>query len=465
MPELGRRAIVLGASMAGLLAARVLADFYRAVTVIERDVLPEGPVHRRGVPQGRHAHVLLARCSQILAELFPGILVELVGEGVSVWSDGDLTRLCLSTAGHQVVRSGRVPNPQLMANYYPSRLLLESKVRQRVRALPNVTILDGHEVVGLTSTADRGRVTGARLVSRDSSGQTTLSADLVVDATGRGSHLPAFLEELGYGRPREDELAVHLAYASQPLRIPPGTLREDIIVVFPQPGRPSIFVLVGYENDTWLLTLGGMAGLEPPSEHAKMLSFAAEFAPAHAVAAVRVAEPLAEVAHCHVSSNRWRRYDKMRRTPKGLLVFGDAIASFNPIYGQGMTVAAIEAIILRECLRGGDRELSRRFYRAAARKVRVAWQTAVGSDLALPEMVGPRPPSMRITNAYIERVLTAAESDVIVADQFLKVIGMVDSPFRLLRPSVVFRIATAPRRRKTAARSADEKVSAIGSGS
>jgi 2-polyprenyl-6-methoxyphenol hydroxylase-like FAD-dependent oxidoreductase len=461
MSELGQRAVVLGASMSGLLAARVLADFYRGVTVVERDVLPEGPANRRGVPQGRHAHVLLARCSQILGQLFPGFLGELAGDGVSVWSDGDLTKLCLSAGGHRIVGSGRVPDCELMAIYYPSRPLLESRVRERLRAIPTVTILDGHDVMGLTSTPGRDRVTGVRLVSRDGGAEMTVTADLVVDATGRASRIPAFLDQFGYGRPREDEVTVHLAYASQLLKIPPATLRENIIVVFPEPGRPTTFALVGYENDTWLLTLGSMGGHEAPSGRAEMISFAAEFAPAHAVAALRVGQPVGAVAHYRVPSNRWRRYDKMRRTPDGLLVVGDAVCSFNPIYGQGMTVAAVEAVVLRDCLRSGAGDLPRRFFRAAAKNVRVAWQTAVGSDLALPEVAGPRPASMRVTNACLERVLTAAESDVMVASQFLRVIGMIDSPARLLRPCIVFRVAAANLRRRTDAPCAGQRAASM----
>jgi 2-polyprenyl-6-methoxyphenol hydroxylase-like FAD-dependent oxidoreductase len=176
-----------------------------------------------------------------------------------------------------------------------------------------------------------------------------------------------------------------------------------------------------------------------------MLRFAADFAPADALQALQRAQPLGEVAHHRVPSNRWRRYDKMRRTPDGLLVFGDAICSFNPIYGQGMTVAAIEATVLRECLRRGDHGLPRRFFRASAKKVRVAWQTAVGSDLALPEVVGPRPLSMRITNAYLDRVMATAETDPTVAGQFMRVIGMIDPPARLLLPSILLRIARAKR--------------------
>ena len=147
-----QRAIVLGASMGGLLAARVLADFCQTVTVIERDVLPTDPVNRRGVPQGRQIHALAARGSQILDELFPDFLDELVAGGAPIWDDGDYSKLCISVGGHQLVRSGTSPKPQSMSICFPSRPLLEWNVRRRARAIPNVTILDGHDVVGLTST-------------------------------------------------------------------------------------------------------------------------------------------------------------------------------------------------------------------------------------------------------------------------------------------------------------------------
>jgi 2-polyprenyl-6-methoxyphenol hydroxylase-like FAD-dependent oxidoreductase len=184
-----------------------------------------------------------------------------------------------------------------------------------------------------------------------------------------------------------------------------------------------------------------------------MLSFAGDFAPPGVLAALADAEPLGEVSHYRVPSNRWRRYDKMRRLPAGLLVFGDAICSFNPIYGQGMTVSAIEALVLRECLRGGDRGLPRRFFRASAKKIRIAWQSAAGSDLALPEVDGAVPLSMRLSNAYLDRVMTAAETDPTVTLQFLRVIGMIDSPARLFMPSFIFRVLRTGRRRYRSAQS------------
>jgi len=444
MTRLGDHAVVLGASMGGLLAARVLADFYNQVTVVERDILPDDPVNRRGVPQGRLIHAALARCTEVLDELFPGFVDELKAAGVDSW-DGDLSKLWLSAGGHQTVRSGIAPNAPVIL--FPSRPVLEWKVRGRVRTITNVTFLESHDVVGLTSTSDRGRITGATVVDRGAGRQTTLTADLVVDATGRGSRTPVFLEELGYGRPREDELTVQLAYACQLLRIAPGAVKEHMIAVFPEPGRPTTFGFISYENDTWMFGVGTMAGAEPPNRPADMVRFAADFAPPHVVEAIRAAEPLGEVVQHRVPSNRWRRYDKMRRTPDGLLVVGDAVCSFNPIYGQGMTLAAVEATVLRDCLRRGDDGLTRRFFRASAGKIRVAWQTAVGSDLALPEVVGPRPISMRISNALLEPVLTAVETDPVVAGQFMRVTGMLDAPSRLLRPSILLRVMRAQRRR------------------
>ncbi len=180
-----------------------------------------------------------------------------------------------------------------------------------------------------------------------------------------------------------------------------------------------------------------------------MLAFAEGLAPAHVLEAIRAAEPLTEVCRFRYPESRWRRYDKMRRFPAGLLVLGDAICSFNPIYGQGMTVAALQAQALRQCLYRGANDLARRYFRAAAKPIGVAWRFAVGGDLNLPEVEGPRPLSLRLTNRYVDRLQTAAESDIVVAEQFTKVIALIDPPTRLLHPKMMIRVATAnPRRRQ-----------------
>jgi 2-polyprenyl-6-methoxyphenol hydroxylase-like FAD-dependent oxidoreductase len=444
MGKLGERAVVLGASMGGLLAARVLSDFYEAVTVVERDLLPETAANRRGVPQGRHNHVLLGRGSQTLDELFPGFLDELVEAGAPFF-DGDMSKMYLSNGGYLFPRSGRAKDVPF---FLPSRPLLESHVRRRLRAVANVTVLEGHDVVELTTTPSRDRVTGAHVLARTGENERALSADLVVDAMGRGARTPAFLDDLGYGRPVEDHLGVRLVYSSQPLRLPRGMLNELMVIISPVPGRPTGMVLCGNENNTAMFTVFGMVGREPPDDLDGMLAFVEEFAPTHVLAAIRAAEPLAEAARYRMPSSQWRRYDKMRRFPAGLLVFGDAICSFNPIYAQGMTVAALEALALQCCLRRGEKGLARRHFQASAKTIGVAWRLATGADLSLPEVEGPRPLPVRIANNYVNRVLAAAESDIVVAEQFARVIGFLDPPTKLFHPALVARVAATNLRRR-----------------
>jgi 2-polyprenyl-6-methoxyphenol hydroxylase-like FAD-dependent oxidoreductase len=452
MAAVGEHAVVLGASMGGLLAARVLADFFDTVTVVERDVLADGAVVRRGVPQGRHVHVLLARGAQILDELFPGFLDELVAGGAPVWNDGELSKLHLSFGGHDILRSGKVAKePKALAIHMPSRPFLECHVRRRLQAMRNVTILSRHEVSEVTTTADRRRVAGVRVVDSDGA-ERALTADLVVDAMGRGAHTPALLERLGYGRPVEDHIVMHTNYVSQLLRIPHGTLAEMLVDIGPAPDRPAGMFLSGYEHDTWMFTVFGMAGHQPPGDLAGMLSFAQEYCPDHLIAALRAAEPVSEVAHHHMPSSQWRRYDKMPELPDGLLVCGDAVCSVNPIYGQGMTLAALEAAALRECLRGGGIDLPRRYFRAAAKPIGVAWQMVASSDLAFPEVAGRRSRWMRIATRLVDAAMAASESDLVVAVRFFRVNSLIDSPIRLLHPAFLYRVAAVNLRRRRDAR-------------
>jgi 2-polyprenyl-6-methoxyphenol hydroxylase-like FAD-dependent oxidoreductase len=447
MASLGQHAVVLGASMGGMLAARVLADFYQTVTVVERDVLPDDPTNRRGVPQGRHVHALLRRGGQIIDELFPGILNELVAAGAPVLDDGDLSKIWMSVGGHQLIRVGTARDQQAMTMYVTIRPFLECHVRRRLRAVPNVTILSGLDAAEMTSSADRNRVTGVRVVNRDSGAEQELTADLVIDAMGRGAHTPNLLESLGYGRPIEDRIVMRTCYVSQPLRIPPGAV-EQLVAVGAAPGRPTGMFLLGYENDTSIFTVFGMVGHEPPGDLSGMLAFAQEYTPDHVLAAVRAAEPLGEVIRHRMPSSQWRRYDKMRRFPEGLLVCGDAICSFDPIYGQGMTVSALDAVALRDCLVRSGHDVARRYFRAAAKSIAVAWRMGAGSDLAFPEVQGRRSLSMRMTNRLADWVLTACESDAVVVEKFFRVNNLIDPPVRLMHPSFISRVAAVNLRRR-----------------
>jgi len=422
-----------------MLAARVAAEHYRTVTVVDRDMPPEQPAHRRGVPQACHGHVLQAGGVAVVDELFPGILAELVADGAPTWGDGDLSRVILEYGGHRFLPSGQMPNP--VTAYMPSRPFLDWHVMKRLSAISNVTVLGGHDVVDVTSSEDHRRVTGVLVARRDAAEAAVLGADLVIDASGRGSRAPLFLEGLGYDRPREDELVINLAYTSQWLRIPPGAIRQHMVALFPKPGEATTVALLNHENDTWLMTVGVMAGAESARDYADMVAIARRRAPRHILEVLEAAEPVGDAAHYRTPSSRWRRYDEMLRRPDGFVVIGDAVCSFNPIYGQGMTVAALEALALRRCLRKGDTDLPQRFFRTAAKTVRVAWRNAVGADLSLPEIAGERPLGMRINNKFADMVLTAVESDPVVNGQFFRVLGMLDSPTRLMRPSILARVA------------------------
>jgi 2-polyprenyl-6-methoxyphenol hydroxylase-like FAD-dependent oxidoreductase len=348
------------------------------------------------------------------------------------------------------VRSGKIPDPESLAMYFVHRTFLEWSLRRRVTALPNVNIVQGHDAVRLTSTVRRDRVTGVVVARRDSGAETALTADLVVDATGRASRAPVFLDALGYRRPREDTLTVNVTYAGLPVQLPAGTLREYIAFAAPQPSRPRGYAMFAGQNDTYMLAVQTVAGQKPPADRGELLDCLTELAPPHVLAAAHRAEPLADIAHYRFPSNRWRRYDKLTRTPEGLIVIGDALCNFNPLYGQGMSVAAIEALTLRECLEYGDQNLPRRFFHRSTKDIRVAWRAAVSSDLALPQIVGKRPASIRVTNAYLDRVFTAAETDPTLVQRFIRVLNMIDPPSHLLSPSTVLRVMKTSRKRAVA---------------
>jgi 2-polyprenyl-6-methoxyphenol hydroxylase-like FAD-dependent oxidoreductase len=445
----GGHCVVLGASIAGLFAARVLSGTFDRVTVVDRDVLPESDENRRGVPQGRHAHAILPAGTRGLQEMFPGLLEEFEEAGIPVVREP--TEMHFAPGGHLLCQEGRYADPT--PTYQPTRPQLERQVRCRVEELPGVEIVDGCEASGLLSTPDGTCVTGVRLVEREGGVERELTADLVVDATGRGGRTLRWLGDLGYEPPREDRIAVDIKYVSRNLRLAPGALgRRKVVIVGAEPGRPTGATLLQHAQDHWMLTLIGYGGHHPSTDPADFLEFAKPIVPSDVFEALCAAEPLdAPVAHRYPASVR-RRYERLARFPEGLLVFGDAICSFNPVYGQGMSVAALQAAALRECLARGRHQLPLRFFRAAARRIEVAWQMAVGSDLALPQVAGDRPFPVRLTNAYFDLLMTAAERDPALTQEFVKVSSLLSSPLILLNPVTVGRVVLGNLRRPTRAR-------------
>ena len=409
------------------------------MTIVERDRLPEGAAQRQGVPQGRHFHALSIGGSQVLERLFPGVLDELEASGATVCADGNLSRVSFRAGGHELNRSGQFADPAAVVMFLISRPLLESFVRQRVRGIANVVVRDGHDVVGPVALQPH-QITGARVVNRDTGAETVLDADLVVDAMGHGARTPALLQSLGYGRPIEQRAVMHGSYSSQLLRIPHGLIAEQLIFVCPESNRPTGGALAAYENGTWMLSVGCVDGRQPPEDLAGMLTSFAQFAPPAAVAALHAGQPLGEVSVIH-HHGVWRRYDKMTAFPTGLLVFGDAICSLNPIYGQGMTLALLEAIALRDCLSHGDADLSGRFLRAAAQRIRPVWASNQANDLYMTKPDGRRSLSQRLVTWRIDKTLAAAEKDPALTERIFRVTQFIDPPSALQRPNLMTSLA------------------------
>jgi 2-polyprenyl-6-methoxyphenol hydroxylase-like FAD-dependent oxidoreductase len=449
-PTLGEHAVVLGASVAGLLAARALADSFPRVTVVERDELPTGAAARRGVPQGRQVHALLARGRQILDEFFPDLPARLVAEGAQS-ADG-LASIRFAFGGHRFPQA-----PSGLIDVFCSRLFLEHHLREAVRAMPGVTIVERCDV--LHPIVDRTRVTGVAVRHRDAApAKEILPAEVLVDATGRGSRTPVWLAELGRTPPPETRVAVDVGYLTGRFRLRPGALGDDIgILISACPGNPRMGGLFAVEGGEVTAGVAGTLGDHPPTEFAGFLDFAATLAYPDLRDALEGAELVGALASARFPANTRRHYERLDDLPAGLFVVGDALAAFNPIYGQGMTLAAIEAAELRRLLGRGRVPTPKEYFRAAARALAPAWDLAVGSDLRAPRVAGPRTRAGRLVNAYVARFQAAAAHDADLARTFLEVSGLVAPPKALLRPDRMVRVLARGRRHGAAAREPAER--------
>jgi 2-polyprenyl-6-methoxyphenol hydroxylase-like FAD-dependent oxidoreductase len=424
-------AIVIGASMGGLLAARALADRFRRVTVIERDALAAEPAQRKGVPQGEHAHGLLARGREIIEDFFPGITDELVARGAIPGEvGGDV--LWHSVGGFLAEARGGLIGLLL------SRPLLETQVRTRLTALPNVTIIAQCDVVGLLATADRTRVTGVRMQSA-SGAVEEVPADLVVDASGAATKSSAWLALLGFVAPAEETVRVGLGYATRLYRRQPDDARLGLVIMR-EPPNPRSGVALALEGGRWIVSAAGYFGEHPPADEAGFLEYLAAMPSPALHDLVRAAEPISEFKTFKFSGSVRRRYELLKRFPEGYVVFGDAISRFNPVFGQGMTSAALQARALAECLAADAAPLWLRFFRAAARIVDVPWSIAVGADLAYPQTEGRRGPMVNFMNWYIPKLHRAAHRDPALALAFHKVTNLAAPPTSILAPGIAWRV-------------------------
>jgi len=413
-----------------LTAAQALSSRFDQITVLDRDNLPEEARPRRGVPQGNHPHVLLAAGQNALAQLFPGIHEQLVEAGAIPFEPG--LDLCFHRFG------GIWPRVDTgMRLVSMSRPLLETTLCERVSKQPNVSIRDGVAISALTG--GREGVTGVRLDDGE-----TLAADLVVDATGRGSRSDRWLANLDFPVPDTAEIKIGVGYATRVFQADPGRLPFGVgLFVLPAPpAEKRAGLILPIEGDRWLVAVGGWHDAFPKSE-AEFTSFAREL-PHPAVADVLDnGKPLSDFTSYGFPSSRRRYFERLRQVPGGYVATGDAVCSFNPIYGQGMTCAALDAIALGESLdKHGDatEAMARDFYQRVSKILATPWRFAAGGDFAFPETTGPKPRGSDWLNGYSRRVQLASKVDPEVRRIFTAVQHLVMPPTVLFKPSVVRRV-------------------------
>ena len=417
--SLGHHAVVIGGSLAGLMSAAVLAEHFDRVTVFERDQIEDRPVLHKSVPQGNHIHALLLSGQHVMSSLYPGFTDELKRLGaVRVRSGIDVVFHGPDGKGYNATRSVREPRDLGLEGHIMSRGLLEYHVRRRTVALANVTLETDAAIEGLLH-AD-GRVCGVR--RKFAAGARAIEADLVIDAGGRGSHASRWLAEMGVPAPEETTIGVDFAYTSTKYRKPDliDALEPLLLVGGPPPKYSRAAGLFEIENRTWHVSLAGRFGDYPPTDEAGFLAFAKALPSPRLYELIKDAERIADITHHRFPTSIWRHYEGLQAFPAGFLILGDAICSFNPVYGQGMSSAALQAETLRKVLREhaaqsrGLDGLAPVFFPKAAQAVSAPWTLAANFDFAYPETRGERPRGLAEGASYFAALdsLQAEDPDV-----------------------------------------------------
>ncbi len=438
-------AIVLGGSVAGLLAARVLAHHAERVTLVERDDLPDAALHRKGTPQSRHANNLHPRAMPLLDAWFPGLTDELERAGAVPVAD----EVRAVIRGLRYARTHGAPTTFLL-----TRPLLDAILRRRVRALGNVNFATECDVTGLC--VDRaGNVAGVLL--RNEHGETSLAGELVVDAMGRGTRARRWLSAFGYAEPSVTEVGVNVHYASRLFSRAAADLQGDkLVIISPTADIPRGAVAFAVEADRWLVTLFEYGGKTPPTELSEFRAFARTLVADDLGELLARATALDDGAVLVFPTACLRRFDKLRALPDGYLCLGDSLCQLNPSYGQGITSAVLQAEALAKALARSRRSLPRRYYKLAVKAASQPFNLSWSSDLDLPSVVAPPNPTPAPIRAYLTRAMRVARHDPTVALAMRRIIGLVDPPLALLRPSIAFRVLfgnaeVAPKNARSAA--------------
>ena len=431
-----RHAIVIGASIAGLVTARVLSDHFEKVTIIERDQLSEAVEARKGVPQGHHLHFLLTQGQNLLREFFPLLFDDLTDDGAIPISPTDIQWYQFD--------SWRLRIPTGTQIYSQSRPLLEHHIRNHLKHHHNVSCLDTCNVTRLMTNTNHSRITGVVLQSQKVSCEEELSADLVIDASGRGSRSPQWLQSLGYNRVQETSIPAQIGYASRIFRYPNRGMPNWKALVIPAipPDEKREGLLFPLEMDRWIVTLCGRYPDYPPDDDDGFLEHARSLPKPDLYETIKNADALTPIVSYRYSANCWRHYERLSPFPEGLIVLGDALCSFNPIYAQGMTVAALEAKILDHCFKqvqSSSEHISvftQPFQKALAQAIKAPWLISISEDFRYQSTQKKFPLFIRFLNWYTLRIGQLTASSPFVTARLDQVIHLLKKPIVLLHPRI-----------------------------
>lgn len=433
-------AIVLGGSLGGLMTARVLSKHFDKVTIIEKDIVNRQPESRKGQPQTRHLHGLLPAGFNVMKQYFPDLGEALEKSGANV-NDFANTMVWKTYGGYR-----KAFNMDLQA-VLMSRPLLEHLIRERVLALPNVELLDNTAVKNILKTPDNQRVTGVLIEPKGNENAQSLEADLVIDVTGRTSRSAQWLTEMGYEAPPTNEVKVNVGYATRIfMRDPQHPLSKSWMLYTPQaPVETRFGGLFPVEGDRWVLSVGGWHGDSAPIDEESFMAFIKSLPMPELYDTIKDCEPLSDITPYKFQSSLRRHYEKLTRFPLGYLVLGDAVSSFNPTYGQGMTSATMQAKELDKILSEqiNDAKMATTFFKKIAKVIDIPWGLAVGEDFRFPSTEGVKPPAIGFINKYVAKVHRATLKDEVVCKAFLKVMSLLEPPTSLFKPSIVWRVLRA----------------------
>ena len=458
--RLGQQAIVIGGSIAGLTAARVLAAHFDRVIVLERDALEQRPAVHKSTPQGNHIHTLLLGGLQAMSSLYPGFVERLHKMGavpIRAMSDFAIFFGNGVSAAKTFSLSGTVKEPRDFGFnlYSQSRELLEHCIRECTLETPNLTLWSA--AMARQLDYDAQSVRGVRC--GEDGREETLAADLVVDAGGRGSHAPRWLKEMGFEAPEETSIGCDFAYSSARFRLPDysGEPERYLLFVGPPPRFTNGAIMAPIENDIWQVSLGGRFGDYPPADEAGFMAYVKSSIPVPKLAELlRNAERVSPITHHRFPTSVQRHYERLGAFPERLIVLGDAVSSFNPVYGQGMSSAVLQVKQLEKLLGeraangGGLEGLAAGFFPRAADVISAPWILAAGADFAFPQTKGERPPNLAEGRSYFAALDALTAEDPEVHRMVFEVFGLVRPLSALTSEPLLSRVLAFQQRRANA---------------